>query len=122
MEFVIVNFSTSRTVNIDGAPRGRTGLLLRVQAGTHTFDLGAPPNYSPASVMTPVLGTTASSPMVIAFVPLSDVAPSALAPRAARAPRATARKRRTKRASAKKKAVKGARRSGKSGGRKSKVR
>ena len=122
MEFVIVNFSTSRMVHIDGAPRGRTGLLLRVQAGTHTFDLGPPPNYSPSSVMTPVLGTTPASPMVIAFVPISSVPPSAVAPGMARAAKATARKRRAKRATAKKTSAKGARTSGKGRARKPKVR
>ena len=121
MEFVIVNFSTSRMVHIDGAPRGRTGLLLRVQAGTHTFDLGPPPNYSPSSVMTPVLGTTPTSPMVIAFVPISSVPPSAAAARMARAPKARARKR-VRRATAKKKSAKGARTSGRGRARKPKGR
>lgn len=68
MEFVVVTFSTPRSVNVDGAPRGRTGQLLRLQAGTHNFDLGTPFDYAPASVTAPVRGTTAAAPLVIAFM------------------------------------------------------
>jgi hypothetical protein len=69
MEFVVVTFSNTRSVNVDGAPRGQTGQLLRLQAGTHNFDLGTPLDYAPVNVMTPVRGTTAAAPMVIAFMP-----------------------------------------------------
>lgn len=69
MEFVVVTFSTARSVNVDGAPRGRTGQLLRLQAGTHNFDLGTPFDYAPANVMAPVRGTTAAAPLVVAFMP-----------------------------------------------------
>lgn len=69
MEFVVVTFSNTRSVNVDGAPRGQTEQLLRLQAGTHNFDLGTPLDYAPVNVMTPVRGTTAAAPMIIAFMP-----------------------------------------------------
>ncbi len=82
MEFVVVTFATARAVNVDGAARGQTGQRLRMQAGTHRFDLGLPLNYSPPSVMTPVRGTSAAAPMVIAFTAagLQDGIASAAAP------------------------------------------
>lgn len=91
MEFVVATFSTSRVVRIDGAPRGRTGQVLRMQAGTHNFDLGAPPNYTPSSVMTPVRGTTLAAPMVIAFMPLAGAAAGAVLFESAAAPKGARR-------------------------------
>ena len=93
MEFVVVTFSGIRAVHVDGAPRGQTGQLLRLQAGTHNFDLGTPVNYTPASVMTPVRGTTAASPMVIAFMPLLAAATRGRSPRVGLAPPAPVRTR-----------------------------
>src|SRR5688500_16659432 len=105
MEFVIVTFSRQRTVNIDGAARAQTGQMVRVQAGTHSFDLGSPPDYTPSSVLTPVSGTAQASPMVIAFLPLAAGVPGpfAAAPRAARraATRAKSAKKRARTAKAK---------------------
>ena len=100
MEFVVVTFSNTRGVNINGAPRGQTGQLLRLQAGTHNFDLGRPLDYTPSSVMTPVRGTTFAAPMIIAFLPLT-----AAERRAARSmtatPPAAGRKKRARRSTRK---------------------
>src|SRR5918995_3712879 len=74
MEFVIVRFPTVRNVNMDGAPQGKTDKLLRVQAGTHRFDLGVPPDYTPGSQTRKVIGTTMASPMEILFTRASRAA------------------------------------------------
>ena len=78
MEFVIVRFPTERDVNVDGAAQGKTDQLLRLQAGTHSFDLDVPLDYKPASQTKRVIGTSMASPMEIVFT---------------RAPRAAARRR-----------------------------
>lgn len=67
MEFVTITFPSLRTVNVDGAPQGPTGKVLRLQAGTHRFDLGAPRNYAPASQTIQVVGTTSAHPLQVAF-------------------------------------------------------
>jgi hypothetical protein len=82
MEFVIVSFPTERDVNVDGAAQGKTDKLLRLQAGTHSFDLDVPLDYKPASQTKRVIGTSKASPMEIVFT---------------RAPRAAARRRRKSR-------------------------
>jgi hypothetical protein len=107
MEFVIVSFRDPRGVNIDGAPRGQTGQRLRLQAGTHNFDLGLPVNYTPPSVLTPVRGTTAANPMIIAFRPLAlqlarGAAPTRKKGKKKAPRRSSARKSATKKATARK--------------------
>lgn len=67
MEFVIVRFPVVRSVNVDSAPQGKTGKILRLQAGTHRFDLGTPADYRPASQTVQVNGTSMASPMEILF-------------------------------------------------------
>src|SRR5262245_45755146 len=79
MEFVIVKFPTERNVNVDGAAQGKTDQVLRLQAGTHSFDLDTPLDYKPANQTKRVIGTSKTSPMEIVFT---------------RAPRAAARRRR----------------------------
>ena len=71
MEFVKIRFPTSRLVNIDGEPGGRTNAVLRVEAGTHTFDLGSLANYAPDSQQILVEGTTVLEPLVVAFEKLA---------------------------------------------------
>jgi len=68
MEFVKVGFPTSRFVYIDGEQSGRTNEVLRVEAGTHLFDLGKFANYEPASQELAVEGTTVLKPLEVAFV------------------------------------------------------
>jgi len=67
MEFVTVSFPTSRFVYIDGEQGGRTNEVLRIEAGTHQFDLGPLANYAPASLELAVEGTTVLAPLVVVF-------------------------------------------------------
>ena len=67
MEYVKVTYPTDRLVYIDDESSGRTNDVLRIDAGTHLFDLGPLVNYSPASRKVTVTGTTVLTPMVIAF-------------------------------------------------------
>ena len=67
MEFAIVIFPTIRGVNVDSAPMGQTCEILRLQRGTHIFDLGSPENYSPSSRTIPLTGTTIDRPRAVVF-------------------------------------------------------
>jgi hypothetical protein len=67
MEFVKVTYPTDRFVYIDDEQAGRTNDVLRVETGTHVFDLGPMANYKPASRQVEVKDTTVLQPMVIAF-------------------------------------------------------
>jgi hypothetical protein len=92
MEFVIVRFPTERDVNVDGAAQGKTDQTLRLQAGTHSFDLDVPQDYKPASQTKRVIGTSKASPMEILFT---------RAPRAAALRRRKPRRRRSAKGSRK---------------------
>jgi hypothetical protein len=103
MEFVVVNFPTSRRVFIDNIPQGLTGSPQGVEEGVHVFDLGDPLDYMPESLQANVTGTTATDPMPIAFtpVPLEVAVPVGASRRTrpgrrARAKRAPAAKKRKK--------------------------
>lgn len=67
MEHVKVTFPTRRLVYIDGEQNGYTNEVLRVDAGTHVFDLGNVRNYQPASRTEMVTGTTVIDPLEITF-------------------------------------------------------
>ena len=67
MEYVRVTYTTNRSVYIDGEKSGYTNDVLRIEAGTHVFDLGNLANYEPASQKVEVEGTTVLAPMVVAF-------------------------------------------------------
>jgi hypothetical protein len=67
MEYVKVTYPADRAVRVDGDECGNTNEVLRVDAGTHVFDLGAPSDYAPDSREVDVEGTTALVPLVIAF-------------------------------------------------------
>ena len=67
MEHVIVTFPTKRLVYIDGEQNGHTNESLRVDAGTHVFDLGTRKNYKPKSRKKAVSNTTILDPMKIPF-------------------------------------------------------
>jgi len=67
MENVIVSFPTSRDVYVDGERNGRTGDSIRVDAGTHRFDLGSPQDYEPEYREVAVSDTTVLDPMEIVF-------------------------------------------------------
>lgn len=67
MEHVIVTFPTKRLVYIDGEENGYTNDVLRVDAGTHVFELGNLANYRPASRKVLVQATTVLEPLEVAF-------------------------------------------------------
>ena len=67
MEYVKVRFPTDRLVYIDGEESGSTNEVLRVEAGTHVFELGNLANYRPASRKVEVKDSTALEPLEIAF-------------------------------------------------------
>jgi len=67
MEHVIVTFPTDRLVYVDGEENGSTNEVLRVEAGTHVFELGTVANYRPGSRTVTVKDTTVLEPMEIAF-------------------------------------------------------
>jgi hypothetical protein len=69
MEYVKVVFPTRRRVYVDGEQNGYTNQVLRVDAGTHVFDLGPLANYRPASRKTMVGETTVLEPLEIRFRP-----------------------------------------------------
>ena len=67
MEFVKVTFPTRRRVYIDDEPNGYTNEVLRIDAGTHVFELGKRANYRPGSRTVTVKDTTVLEPMEVAF-------------------------------------------------------
>ncbi|MDW2170142.1 PEGA domain-containing protein [Vibrio sp. 1567] len=67
MEYVIVNYPYIRDVYIDGVQNGQTNDVLYIDAGTHTFDLGCPVDYTPVEQDVTVYGTSVLTPMEITF-------------------------------------------------------
>jgi hypothetical protein len=67
VEYVIVAYTTERSVYVDGEENGPTNTVLRIDAGTHVFDLGEPVDYEPASREVAVEGTTVLEPMKVTF-------------------------------------------------------
>ena len=67
MEYVKVTFPTNRLVYLDGEQNGHTNDVLRVDAGTHLFELGNLDNYRPGSRKVLVQDTTVLEPLEIAF-------------------------------------------------------
>lgn len=67
MEYVIVKYPVTRDVNIDGEQNGQTNEKLYIDAGTHTFDLGLPKDYTPEEQDVVVSGTDVLTPMEITF-------------------------------------------------------
>jgi hypothetical protein len=72
MEYVKVTFPTDRLVYIDGEENGSTNKVLRVEAGTHVFELGNLANYRPASRKVKVEDTTGLEPLEIEFFRKED--------------------------------------------------
>ena len=71
MDYVVVSYPTARDVRIDGQIAGKTNDTLRVERAHHTFDLGYPQDYQPASIEKNVRSTTTIKPMRIKdFQPL----------------------------------------------------
>ena len=67
MEYVKVTFPTDRLVYIDGEENGNTNEVLRVEAGTHLFELGNLANFRPATRTVKVQDTTALEPLEVKF-------------------------------------------------------
>jgi len=67
MENVIIKYPETRTVFIDGEDTGMTNTILRIEAGSHTFDLGEPKNYKPSSRKRKVKGTSPVKPIEVIF-------------------------------------------------------
>lgn len=72
MEHVIVTFPTDRLVYIDEEEGGRTNEVLKVDAGTHVFELGHLQNYRPLRRTVLVKDTTVLEPMEIRFFRKDD--------------------------------------------------
>jgi len=108
MEFAIVTFPSVRSVNVDGAQMGQTGAILRLQAGTHRFDLDIPFDYSPLSQTVGLAGTSFSNPLQVPFITAVAArrrSAPATPPRKRTRQKATARPRPKKRKSAPRKAT-----------------
>lgn len=73
MEYVIVRYYRNRNVYMDGRPAGKTNQTLRVEEGTHRFDLGPNKNYAPDFHNVRVTGTSQIKPLEICFSPLQEV-------------------------------------------------
>ena len=70
MKYVIVKYPEERSVYADGEYFGLTEEVLRIDAGTHLFDLGEPVDYTPASQSVAITGGTNLIPFEIIFEPL----------------------------------------------------
>lgn len=69
MEFVVVRYPSCRPVFMDGQDAGETARMLFVEEGHHVFDLGDPRDYGPPELEVEVTGTTAVTPLELAFSP-----------------------------------------------------
>jgi hypothetical protein len=72
MEYVKVKFPTKRLVYIDEEENGFTNEVLRIDPGTHVFELGHLANYRPSSRTVTVKDTTVLEPLEIAFYRKED--------------------------------------------------
>jgi hypothetical protein len=70
-QYIRVNYPSTRTVYIDGTATGSTGVVLMLEAGTHTIDLGDPVDYSPTYMQVVLQGTTPADPTEFTFSTLS---------------------------------------------------
>ena len=69
MEFIIVQYPSSRTVYVDGTRSGFTNTIMIVETGHHQFDLGNPGNYEPDMIEREVKDTAVNDPLVLEFRP-----------------------------------------------------
>lgn len=72
MEYVIVSFPTDRLVYIDGEESGFTNEVLRVDRGTHLFELGHLQNYRPRQRTVTVADTSVLEPLEVKFFRRED--------------------------------------------------
>ena len=73
MEFVQINSPEDRPVYVDGQVNGKTNTIIRVDAGTHRFDLGEPHDYTPPFYQERVENTSVLDPLILNFTPKSDI-------------------------------------------------
>lgn len=67
MGYAIINYLEERDVYVDDELNGRTNKPIRVEDGTHKFDLGMPEDYEPASQEVLIANTDVLNPMQITF-------------------------------------------------------
>lgn len=67
LQYVRIKYENTRDVYVDESQNGETNTIIRVDEGTHKFDLGSPGNYTPSSVEKQVTGTTSIKPLEIEF-------------------------------------------------------
>ena len=67
MEYIMVTFHESRFVYIDGEKGGKTNEVLRIEAGTHEFELRGRKNFEPELQEVVVEETSVLQPMEIVF-------------------------------------------------------
>lgn len=67
MEHVIVEFDEERDVYVDAQRNGKTNQMLRLGAGTHTFSLSDPQNYSPTEITEEIKDSSVLDPYIIRF-------------------------------------------------------
>jgi len=67
MEYLVVRFSRSRAVMIDGEIHGRTDVLIELEAGTYTVSLGPPPNFTPPRQQVTLKDTSPLDPKEVVF-------------------------------------------------------
>lgn len=69
MEYVLVTHPEDRTVYVDGEDNGLSNTIIRVDSGTHRFDLGELQNYEPPFIEIEVSNTSALEPLTLVFSP-----------------------------------------------------
>ena len=67
MEFLLVHFSESRRVTIDGRPSGMTEEIIEVVRGHHLVNLDPPPASSPDGKSAEIVDTNELDPYVLSF-------------------------------------------------------
>lgn len=66
-EWILVQFSGTRGVLVDGTISGPTNKAFLVQRGTHVISLDGDPDYTPPSIKRQVVNTTKAKPMIFVF-------------------------------------------------------
>lgn len=74
MEFLLVIFDDIREVRVDRKPKGKTNLVLELEAGFHTVTLGPPFDFSPVEQTVRLRNTAAIDPYRIVFQRLPPAA------------------------------------------------
>jgi ribosomal protein S17 len=67
MEYVIVKYLMSRTVLVDDEKAGFTNKILRMEEGTHTFELDGAKDYKPLSQTLEIKRTDSVHPKEVTF-------------------------------------------------------